>query len=294
MNAYYLETVYKMKIRACLELCKLRIAVTTTLSAAAGYLLASAKPEAGAMRTLAGVFLLACGAAALNQYQERSIDAAMQRTRRRPLPSGRVRPGEALLLSLILLLGGLFLLAGMSPAVFLLGSFAVFWYNGVYTLLKRRTAFAVIPGALIGALPVAIGWVSGGGSIRDPKIAFLCFFFFMWQVPHFWLLVQRYGDEYRKAGLPSLTSQLSSRQLARINFVWTSAAGMSGIFLTAIGLARSGIVNLILLLLSAMLVWSSGRLFREQKSGPGLNGVFRVVNAYMVFVTLVLVVGTFI
>lgn len=272
----------------------MRIALTTTFSAAAGYLLASSRLDHRAVVTIAGLFLLACGAAALNQYQERSLDAAMERTRKRPLPSGKVRPAEALLFSLTLLLGGAFLLGRTSLSVFSMGWCAVFWYNGVYTFLKRRTAFAAIPGAVVGALPVAIGWVSGGGNIGEPKIAFLCFFFFMWQLPHFWLLMQKYGDDYGKAGLPSLTSHLSSRQLARINFVWTSAAGMSGIFLTAIGLARSGIVNLILLLLSAMLVWSSGRLFREQKSGPGLNGVFRVVNAYMVFVTLVLVVGTFI
>ncbi len=280
-------------IRASLELCKLRIALATTLSAAAGYLLASTKMDSAAS-TLAGVFLLSCGAAALNQYQERSVDAIMQRTKKRPLPSGRVRPAGALLFSSAMLLAGSFLLFIASGVAFILGCFAVFWYNGVYTHLKRRTAFAVVPGALIGAIPVAIGWVSGGGNIRDPKIAFLCFFFFMWQVPHFWLFLQKYGEEYRMAGLRSVTSVFSSGQLARINFVWMSAAGVSCILLTATGIARNSGVNMILVLLSCMIIWSGRGLVRRKVKVAGRLSASGLINIYIVVVSAVLSVDRFI
>ena len=131
----------------------------------------------------------------------------MPRTCNRPLPTRRIRPLNALCFSLALLFSGLFtlLLTGVLSAP-LLGLLAVAWYNGVYTFLKRKSAFAVVPGALIGAIPPAIGWITGGGAGLDPKLLMFCLFFFIWQVPHSWLHIMKYGQEYEEAGLPALTS----------------------------------------------------------------------------------------
>jgi hypothetical protein len=91
----------------------------------------------------------------------------------------------------------------------------VLWYNGVYTFLKRKSPFAAIPGAVIGAIPPAIGWICGKGALSfDPQILALSFFFFIWQVPHFWLLLLNFGRDYEKAGFPSLTRIFNSASSA--------------------------------------------------------------------------------
>jgi protoheme IX farnesyltransferase len=274
------------------ELCKLRISCSTTLSAVTGFLLAGGTAR-HICTMLAGVFFLACGACSLNQYQERRVDALMPRTAGRPLPSGRLRPIDAFIFSVLLLTAGAAFLIRAGQAPFLLGLCAVLWYNGFYTLLKNKTAFAVIPGALIGALPVAIGWASAGGNALDPRMFFLCFFFFMWQVPHFWLFAEKHGDEYSKAGLPSMTSFFSERQLSRINFIWMSAAGVSCIFIAAIGVARNSGVNLMLLGLSMWIMWNGGKLLGK-KGNAHAGTAFSRINIYMVFVTLVLAADRFI
>jgi len=119
------------------------------------------------------------------------------------------------------------------------GGLAVLWYNGVYTPLKRLTAFAVAPGALIGALPPAIGWTAAGGSAGDLRLLALAFFFFIWQVPHFWLLLFKYGEEYAEAGFPSITRLFSTTQLGRLTFVWMLATAAASLLLPLYGVSRA-------------------------------------------------------
>ena len=101
----------------------------------------------------------------------------MTRTSRRPIPSGKIRPGQALGLALLLILSGegLLLFTG-NTAVPLLGAVAVCWYNVLYTGLKKVSAFAVVPGALVGAIPPVMGWAAGGGSAFGPAPCRPCLF----------------------------------------------------------------------------------------------------------------------
>ncbi|HYA87536.1 MAG TPA: protoheme IX farnesyltransferase, partial [Nitrospirota bacterium] len=204
---WYRGLFAKMSIwKSHLILCRVHISLFAACSAATGFFLFSYHRISDVLLTGTAVFLLACSASALNQYQERDIDAKMERTRLRPLPAGTVTPAQALCLCAVLLMSGLFLLvcAGSTQAL-VLGLIAVLWYNGVYTYLKRVTAFASVPGALVGIIPPAIGWVAAGGAISDGRLTAICFLFFLWQVPHFWLLVLNHGEQYERAGLPSLT-----------------------------------------------------------------------------------------
>ena len=109
--------------------------------------------------------------------------------------------------------------------------FTIFWYNVIYTYSKRITAFAVVPGAITGALPPLIGWVAAGGGIFDKPIVFVEFLFFTGQIPHFWLLILKYGEEYKKAGIPSLTEVLSRTQIGRLTFTWVVASSWQQFFL---------------------------------------------------------------
>jgi heme o synthase len=202
-----------------LVLCKVRISALASVSAAVGYILS---PMEGAC-TLAGislwVFILACGSSALNQWQERRTDALMQRTQRRPIASGEMSPlhGAVVATSLIVLgiLGlGVFCSGGTLLAG--IGVLAVIWYNGIYTYLKRTTALAAIPGAVVGMIPPALGCVAGGGSVLNPKFATLAVLLFLWQIPHFWLLVISFQDDYRRAGFPILTDYMSIGRVSRL------------------------------------------------------------------------------
>ncbi|MDD4890981.1 MAG: UbiA family prenyltransferase [Phycisphaerae bacterium] len=227
-----------------------------TLSTATGYLLAAGRLTPAICQPVLGVFLLASGAAALNQCQDAPLDALMPRTRRRPIPSGRLDRAAAAFIAALLALLGLYVLVrlpGRSMPMLALGCFALAWYNGLYALLKRVTAFAVVPGALIGAVGPLIGWIAAGGSPRDPLILAVAAFFFVWQIPHFWLLMLLYGHEYAAAHLPTPTTLFSRPQLARITFMWTAAAAAAAILLPV--LARSRLPAACSLALVANSIW---------------------------------------
>ena len=269
---------------ACLS--KVKISLPASLSAAAGLLLAGGTPGT-APALIAGVFLLACGASALNQYQERDADARMARTSARPIPAGRIRPAAALRFAIVLIaLGDALLFLGDSWTAPLLGLAAVFWYNGVYTPLKVRSAFAAIPGALVGAIPPAIGWTAGGGGLGDPPLLALCFFFFMWQVPHCLVHLAAFGQEYEDIGRPCLTSVFTGRQLDRLTFQWLLATAVSLQMIIVQGLIGSPFVKAALLAASLWLAVEGFRLLKAGRSDyPAL---FRGVNVFMLAVLLLI------
>jgi heme o synthase len=274
-------------IGSFLALGKVKISFFASLSAATGFLLADRPPGTALPALIAGVFLLACGSCALNQYQERGSDARMARTAGRPIPTGRIGPSHALHFSLAAIgLGTFVLFFTDSVASPLLGLGAVLWYNGFYTWIKARTAFAAIPGALAGAIPPAIGWMAGGGSPADLPLIALCFFFFMWQVPHFLVHMLAFGKEYEAIGRPSLTAFFTEAQLGRLVFQWLFAAAVSLQLTIVYGLIRSPIVRIALLVASFWLVGGGIHLMREGK--PGYPGLFRGINWFMLAVMLLL------
>lgn len=155
--------------------------------------------------TLFGVLFLASGSSALNQYQERHIDAEMPRTAKRPLPSGRMTPRGVLLFVATTLVLGLGILAWVSLDVLALGIAAIILYNGLYTIWwKRRWAYAAVPGAIPGALPILMGHVAASHALWHPGGIYLFFLLFYWQMPHFWVLALKFEKDYRMGGFPTL------------------------------------------------------------------------------------------
>ena len=280
----------KQNIRYSLALCKIKIALFSALSTAAGFCVASSTVSAEMVLPILGIFIIACGSSALNQYQERETDALMERTRERPLPSGNIQPHQALLFSLALLASGLLLVIVTSPPIAaILSLCAVLWYNGVYTYLKRKTAFAVVPGALIGAVPPAIGWLLSGGDLYDPRLASLCFFFFMWQIPHFWVLLIDHGEEYETAGFPSLAGIFTRMQLLRITRHWILATVVSCFFMFLYGLVYTDIVAFLLFAVSGWFVWQGTRLTGVHEVNERLGHfIFKKINYYMASVIILI------
>ena len=268
-----------------LDLAKIRISLLATLSTATGYLLATGKITIHMLVPTGAVFLLACGSCALNQYQDREIDQLMERTKSRPIPSGRLNPEAALWISIgLILLGSLILLSGAGDLAFALGIFSVFWYNVIYTPLKRKTAFAAIPGALVGAIPPALGWVIGGGRILDPRIGGVALFFFIWQMPHFWLLLLDFSEDYKRAGLPSITKIFSAKQIRRIIFIWLLSTGVSSLIIPLFGLLNSVFFCLLLVAVVSWLFWNTLIFLRSHDDKDALRATFMKLNIYAVLI----------
>ena len=108
------------------------------------------------------------------------------------------------------------------------------------TYLKRVTPFAVVPGSLTGAVPAFIGWTAAGGELLDPKIILIGFFLFIWQVPHFWFLLLKYGKEYEEAGFPSISNLFPQQNLKSITYVWVIATSVTTLMFPLFHVLESG------------------------------------------------------
>jgi len=243
---------------------------------------------------IAGIFLLASGASAFNQYQEWPYDERMERTRKRPIPSRRISTAEGLRIAMILIIGGMLILLYYAPPLcFILGFINLLWYNGVYTYLKRKTAFAVVPGALTGAIPVFMGWTAGGGSIIAPEALFLAFFLFIWQMPHFWLLTLKYGHEYRNAGFPVLTDFFNEFQIKTVVMGWMVGSSGASMMLIYFNILHHPALGYIIIMLNiALLALMAYQLFIATTMRYRL--IFMSANLFLMAVMLSLIADRFI
>lgn len=215
----------KISIKDILTFVKIRIAFSVSISALLGYILASENLSFEILTLFLSVLLLASGSAALNQVQEWRFDAKMQRTNKRPIPRQIFSPKVGLIISLLFIISGLLIIVFVKGFTlpFALGILAIVTYNGIYTPLKRISPFVTFPGALVGAIPPMIGWTFVSTNISHPLIISISLFFFIWQIPHFWLLLIVYEQDYRNAGFPVLTDILTPLQLSRLAFLWIIA-----------------------------------------------------------------------
>ena len=274
------------------SLAKGPVALLSSLSAATGFVLARGAVTGSVVPFFGAIFLLAAGTAILNQYQERSSDSAMERTKQRPIPAGEVSPAAALMASILSLCCGFILLGvlfGVIPV--LLGVLSVVLYNGIYTYLKKITAFASIPGAVAGALPPLMGYSAAGGRLTDPLAVWLLVFFYIWQIPHFWLLMGIHGDDYRRANFPSLQTRLADLGLGRVVFNWIIATACVALLFPMFGDVQH---SFIVILLSGLafgtgwLVWPLTR--KTDHSVAVFRRAFMVVNRFVLAFMILLFV----
>ena len=195
--------VLKQRLVDYTVLCKPRVVVMVLLTTVAGYYLGagSASEFSAIFHTVVGTGLAAAGTMTLNQYMEHERDACMIRTRARPLPMGRVRPLEALLLGLVLLLGGVgFLYATTRPLAAAVTATIAATYLLLYTPLKAVTPLCSLVGAVPGALPPVVGWAVARGRI-DGEALLLFGIMFLWQIPHTLAISALYREDYARAGI---------------------------------------------------------------------------------------------
>ncbi len=227
-------------LSAYVELAKLRITALVMFTALVGFVAAAPEAPAGTVlvAALLGTGLVSAGASVFNMLLERDSDALMVRTRLRPLPSGRLRPIEALAFGLAVTALGLGLLAWLcgtlAAAVAL-----VTWlsYVFLYTPLKPVTSLATIVGAVPGALPPVIGWAAARGSL-DVGAGILFAILFLWQIPHFLAIAWMYREDYARGGFPMLpVLDQQGRMTARQSFANAVALLLVSLMPTPVGLA---------------------------------------------------------
>ena len=271
------------------RLFRARLASLVALSALSGFLFAARSFTFSAVLVTLAIWLLAAGCSALNQLQEIEIDGRMQRTSSRPLPAGDLSAAQALLIAGLTIAGGLLLLLNSGLVSLLLGLFAILWYNGVYTPLKRITAWAVFPGAVCGALPPLIGYSAAGGSIFDSAAVILAGTLLIWQVPHFWLLAWRYRQDQLDSGLPTPFRELSDKRLFAINSCWLAALALSYMLFVLFGMIANPLLTNIYLALLAALLLAGGRELMRGSQWACSGRLFHLVNLSMALLLLTLI-----
>ncbi len=272
-----------------LELSKVRITIAVAVTTIAGYILGTNGYNLGFIFPTLGIFLLACGSSVINHLQERRTDAFMTRTRQRPIPAQKVTLKFAVLLAGAETLAGsavLYISAGRI-ALFL-GWFAMIWYNVVYTNLKKKTAHAVIPGSVIGSIPPLVGWVAAQRGLLALETLLLALLFFVWQVPHFYLLAAKYGKEYENAGLPSLTRSYSPERIKRTVFFWVVLTTLSAIGYSFSRPYGTWISSVFIIMISVWLIFTFSSLLINRGDSFSPGNYFMKINYYVLAVILVL------
>ena len=194
------------------ELVKARLTLLVLLTTAAGFYLGAQSPinYAVLFHVVFGTAAAAAGAAALNQWWERKLDALMRRTRTRPVPAGRMRPVEALTLGVVLSIFGVGYLAVACNALSAtLAALTILIYIFGYTPLKRASTANTLVGAIPGAIPPMIGWAAARGTIEAGAWSLFAILL-LWQLPHFFAIAWMYRDDYSRAGFRMISNDDSS------------------------------------------------------------------------------------
>lgn len=215
------------------------------------------------VNTLLGTGLLACGAAALNQYLERDFDALMERTAERPLPAGLIQPQTVVVLGGVVSVAGLLWLAfGANLLTAVLGAVTLISYLFIYTPLKRKTTLNTAIGAIPGALPPLMGWTAARGDLSIEGWALFAILFF-WQLPHFLAIAWMYREDYAKGGFVMLP--LVDRDGTRTGRSAVShTLGLLPVSLSPFVLQVSGALYLFgALLLGLVFLWCAMRFARQ-------------------------------
>lgn len=213
-------------------LVRCNVSLMVSVATAFGYLMVYPVIDDNFLWVCLGTFCLSCACTIWNQIQEREIDVHFSRTRERALASGRMPLWLAWYLSfLLVLVAAVSLFNAGGGLLVCLGGGVIFLYNGLYTPLKQKTAFALLVGSIAGALPPVLGWKAAGGVLDDPVIGLIFILYYVWQIPHFWLRIEQDREEYLRYGTPVLPSLLEKQRYARLLRVWFYAYAVGVVML---------------------------------------------------------------
>jgi heme o synthase len=274
----------KRRVRAIadyLELSKSRIVMMVLMTTAGGYVIGAHPFDAIVLlHTLIGTALVAAGTNALNQYVERDLDAIMRRTRRRPLPAGRISPRAALIFAAAISVAGtLYLGLLVNWLTAFLGAFTLASYIFVYTPLKRVSTICTAVGAIPGAIPPLMGWTAATGALGlGGWIAFGILFF--WQLPHFMAISWMYREDYARGGFRMLSVvDDDGKAVARQAILYSLA--LLTVSVAPYFFGMSGLVYLFAATLAGLWIFVSSVRFLADRSPMPARSLFMSSNIYL-------------
>ena len=182
------------------EITKMRLSISVVFSSVIGYFLGAYEIDWMIVVLLAvGGYFMVGASNAFNQVLEKDLDALMERTKNRPVASGRMSNATALSIAIVFTILGLGILYYINPTTAMFGGISIFMYVLLYTPLKTKTPFSVFVGAFPGAIPFMLGWVAATNDFGiEPGTLFMIQFF--WQFPHFWAIGWFLYDDYKRGG----------------------------------------------------------------------------------------------
>ncbi|MEZ4794079.1 MAG: heme o synthase [Flavobacteriaceae bacterium] len=277
------------------EITKMRLSLSVVFSSVAGYLLGVDTVQLKTLVLLAvGGYCMVGASNVFNQVIERDLDALMERTKTRPLPSGRVGVKAALFLGGVLTLLGIAILYTINPQTAMFGAISIFMYVSLYTPLKTKTPLSVFIGAFPGAIPFMLGWVAATNDFGiEPGTLFMIQFF--WQFPHFWAIGWFLYDDYQRAGFRMLpTGEKNQGTAIQIVFysIWTVLASLIPVFHVTGSLKLSPFAGAVVLGVGVWLVYYAVRLYRK-KTDRAARQLMLVSVSYITLLQVVMVADKF-
>ncbi len=267
------------------------LCLMVSFSALFGFLIYSPRHSLTCIALFSGIFLLACSAAILNSIQEIEQDSCYKRTKKRPLVTGKLSKGQAVFFYCLFFISGTAVLIFSFPSFLpaFLGVSTLLIYNFIYTPLKSRTILSILAGGIVGALPPLTGWIAAGGNMNDTVILIIMTIFFLWQIPHYFLVLLDHSEDYLAGKQKNILKFISITKVKRIVFIWIISFCCSVMALTVVPdfltPAPKWLLIIVTSVVSLFFVW---QLFNKK------NTQFRklFISFNISLLTIMLVIGT--
>ncbi|MTH16162.1 heme o synthase [Flavobacterium sp. LC2016-01] len=280
------------------EITKAGLAISVLFSSIAGYLLGvnSEHPFKWSVLLVLSIggYCMVGASNAFNQVIEKDIDALMDRTKNRPVPSGRMSPKMALFVASLLTIIGITLLYTINAKSAMFAAISIFLYTSIYTPLKTVTSLSVFVGAFPGAIPFMLGWVAATGEFGiEAGTLFLIQFF--WQFPHFWAIGWFLYEDYEKAGIFMLPTGKKDKGTALqiiLYTIWLIIASLLPVLGYTGQLFISPIAAVLVFLLGLWMLFYAVKLY-QLRTAKAARTLMLVSVSYISLLQIVFIVDKF-
>ena len=278
------------------EVTKAGLTISVVFSSIAGYLLGMVEFDWFSLFLLVfGGYCLVGASNAYNQVIEKDLDALMNRTKNRPVPSGRMSVNTALGIAVVMTLFGLVALYILNPKTAMFGAISLFLYTSASTPLKTKTPLSVFVGAFPGAIPFMLGWVAATNEFGiEPGTLFMIQFF--WQFPHFWALGWMLDEDYKKGGFKMLPTGKKDKGTALqiiIYTFWMLIISIIPVFGITGRLQLSIPAAIVVFLLGLGMLYFAFRLY-ERRDNKSARSLMLASVSYITLMQIVYVADKFI